>query len=835
MSNLFTYETGWLYGKNGSTGPYKFTCTVDLKSQSVANNTSKIAVKITLKGNSNDGRHLWTANAAINQPHGVLSGDVEKTGNGIVGYDRSTTPITVVSKTVNVLHNANGTKTLSITFGWVAGALVYYPDTQTFTTASITLPTIPRASSIVAENALISDDSGTLDYTITSAAAFYHKLILSFNGHTQELLSGQQITSTYNGSIEYSDLLEWLGDTVSASLKLTLYTYNDSAMTDLVGSKSATYTVLKTSMPEADGSVSGMFPKLFPANATEFITNGITTLTDVLSCVVTEERNGSFELEMVVAASTPYFEEIEIGRLIVVKPNHIQPLQAFEIYEIGRPINKRVTIKACHISYRANYIPVLPFEATGMVDTIIGLNVNAVEVNPFIISTDIDNETSVYKQKEPQSLRARLGGSRGSLLDTFGGEYLWDNFNIVLMTSRGADNNVQLRVGKNITDLRQTLNFDGVITGVLPYWVNFEDESVIYGEAQYSESADNYAYARTASVDFSTDFESEPSVAALNQKALDYVEQSKLALPSNNIKVKFIDLADTEEYKDSPLERVNLCDIVTVVYESLGISYKAKVVKLKYDPIAGRTIEAEIGDARSSLSETIQGVVSVPESQSGGGSGDSVHFLDSWPQARPITANIAPTSDARMFHFLSSSTMTEGKPDSDGHIVNFQWDNSNVVGTELYLHNRANNHNALGIRGGQAGGTWNDWAYADVRRELWTGTTQGGGNISLDCSAYSYIKVWVHAYNTIFPVYVDLTKAPGRTRAEATGNTAFRGSAASPVINTSNNVKTYLAVVEMNAAKSTVYIRNIGYYSGTTWTNGNSNAEYYAFKIEGYL
>ena len=40
-------------------------------------------------------------------------------------------------------------------------------------------------------------------------------------------------------------------------------------------------------------------PRLFPAEATAFTTEGLGALTDAISCTVTEERNGAFELSMV--------------------------------------------------------------------------------------------------------------------------------------------------------------------------------------------------------------------------------------------------------------------------------------------------------------------------------------------------------------------------------------------------------------------------------------------------------------------------------------------------------------------------------------------------------
>ena len=41
-----------------------------------------------------------------------------------------------------------------------------------------------------------------------------------------------------------------------------------------------------------------MIPVLYRANATEFTTFGLGALSDAISCEVTEERNGAFELVM---------------------------------------------------------------------------------------------------------------------------------------------------------------------------------------------------------------------------------------------------------------------------------------------------------------------------------------------------------------------------------------------------------------------------------------------------------------------------------------------------------------------------------------------------------
>lgn len=349
-----------------------------------------------------------------------------------------------------------------------------------------------------------------------------------------------------------------------------------------------------------------MIPRL--VNTYPFTGTGI-TLTDTISCKVTEERNGAFELEMVVATTTPYFEEIKEGRYILAKPNHTQGAQAFEIYEISRPINQRVTIRAHHISYRLSFIPVEPFSCTGITDTLNGLISHSIETNPFTFTTTITNEQSTYNQTAPASIRSRLGGTEGSVLDVFGGEYVWDNLTVSLLLHRGQDNGVQLRVAKNISALEQTTNLENVVTGALPYWSNEDGTVNLYGDIQYNSHANDYDYKRTVLLDLSEQFETAPSSTQLNTAAQQYVNQTNLGIVNTNIKLSFVDLADTNEYEGSPLERVNLCDTVTVIYNPLSITYQAKAIRLTYDVLAERTLEVEVGDAKSTIAKTISDLV----------------------------------------------------------------------------------------------------------------------------------------------------------------------------------------------------------------------------------
>lgn len=354
-----------------------------------------------------------------------------------------------------------------------------------------------------------------------------------------------------------------------------------------------------------------MKPILFAESATQFNTNGIGRLSDAIYCDVVEERNGLYELEMQYPISGQHYEDITIRSIVVVKPSANAGLQAFRIYKITKPINGKVTIYAQHVSYDLTKNVVMPFSvtaaATAANTTLQGLKTHAVETCPFDFWTDV-NTVASYSQSIPASIRQRLGGVEGSVLDQFGGEYEWDNFTVKLHKNRGIEKDVTLRYGKNITDLEQEENIANTVTGVVPFWVNTDKtESVTLPEnVVYAPNADRYSSKLTVPLDLSGEWEEKPTEAQLRAKAQAYVNQAGFGLPKVSIKVSFVNLADTEEYKDIlPLQEVSLCDTIKVQFERLGIDTTAKIVSTDYDVLNERYNSIQVGSIKESFATVI--------------------------------------------------------------------------------------------------------------------------------------------------------------------------------------------------------------------------------------
>jgi len=347
-----------------------------------------------------------------------------------------------------------------------------------------------------------------------------------------------------------------------------------------------------------------MIPILYSPTETNFTTNGLGGLSDCISCEVTEERNGAYTMQIVYPIDGLHFSNIAHSSIIKAIPSDGATEQLFRIYKISKPLNGKVTIEAEHISYQLSFIPVSPFTASNCAGALSGLVSHSMETNPFTVWTD--KETSAtYKQTLPASFRSQLGGVQGSILDVYGGEYEFDNYTVKLHASRGADNGVTLRYGKNITDIKQEENIENTITGICPYWTD-SDGNTVTGDIQYAEGADNFPYKRTVVMDFSGDYQDKPTKAELEAHARSYISSNRVGVPRISIDVSFIALWQTDEYKNiANLERVKLCDIVTVEFEKLGISAKAKVVETVYDVLKERYTSIEIGESRTDLASTL--------------------------------------------------------------------------------------------------------------------------------------------------------------------------------------------------------------------------------------
>ena len=363
---------------------------------------------------------------------------------------------------------------------------------------------------------------------------------------------------------------------------------------------------------------------LYDHDEEAFTSNGLGALPDAASCTVTEERNGGYEVEMEYPLTGSHFSDIQKRRILYVKPNPYDDPQPFRIYSITKPINGIVTVHAAHLSYdtSGSIVKLFPADAGSASAAMSYLKNFSVPSTPFTFFTNVGKSGTMSVPK-PSSIRSLLGGSDGSILDTFGGEYLFDKWNISLLESRGSNRGVTIRYGKNMTDLEQEENDTDFYTGVYPFWYSeSEDGGLVTLSANDGivNAPGNYDFVKIMPLDLSSeDFSKEttdsegytttiekPTEAELLAAAQKYIADNKIGIPKVSLDVSFVMLAQTEEYKDfARLETVKLCDTVTVEFEKLGVKTTAKCIKTVYNVLTDKYDSIELGEPKSSLAETV--------------------------------------------------------------------------------------------------------------------------------------------------------------------------------------------------------------------------------------
>ena len=332
-----------------------------------------------------------------------------------------------------------------------------------------------------------------------------------------------------------------------------------------------------------------MIPCLYDSRETKFNHNGIGKLADAQSCTVTEKRNGSYELKLICPADGIHAEMLEEGNIILAKPSDTMQPQPFRIYKITTPIDGKLEVQARHISYQLNFITVSPFSVSGCAGAVQGLKSHAASDCPFSVWTDVAS-SAMFTVSVPASFRNCLGGMDGSVLDTFGGEFEWDRYTVKFHRARGADHNVHIVYGKNLTDFKMEKSIENTITGVHPYWVDNETQAVMeLPEKVVMVGRKSVPYQKITVLDCTSAFQEKPSEAALREYAQDYIDTTSLTEPEVDIKIDFIQLWNTPGYEDVvQAEQVSLCDTVHVYISKLGIEASSKVTETEYDSLLER-------------------------------------------------------------------------------------------------------------------------------------------------------------------------------------------------------------------------------------------------------
>lgn len=347
-----------------------------------------------------------------------------------------------------------------------------------------------------------------------------------------------------------------------------------------------------------------MIPILYDTNETNFNSNGLGRLRDAIECKVSEERNSIYEADFQYPVTGANFDRIRVGRIIGVTHNESEDIQPFDIVSYTKPINGIVTFHCTHISYRQSYMTVVGSNINSLADafTLLG---TAEPTNPFTYQTD--KASTAYMagaDGKPKSVRSLLGGTEGSILDTYGGEYEWDKFKVILHSSRGTTRPFSIRYGVNMLEYNEDYDTQGSYSSCIPYWTN--NTETVVGDRQFATGVTIANRGECVPLDVSDKFESQPTKAEVEAMGLSVMNSRNTYNPTQTIHVEFARLQDVPDYENfKRLYQCDLCDTINVVFPDYKSTGQFKIVKTVWNVLKDRYESMELGDLSISLAEAL--------------------------------------------------------------------------------------------------------------------------------------------------------------------------------------------------------------------------------------
>ncbi len=320
-------------------------------------------------------------------------------------------------------------------------------------------------------------------------------------------------------------------------------------------------------------------------------------------CVLKLELNGICDIE----GEHPFDDEGRWkhikGGAIIACPTPYSDKQLFRIYH-APPNMTGVKFYARHIFFDLDDDTLLDVRPTNL-NCEDALN-KILEGTRYRGHSNISSiNTSHYIRKS--RLQAICSDDDNSLVNKYGGERLYDNFDVYIQDRIGSDKGVRAEFGYNLIEIEGGPNLDGVITSIIP--VGY-DGLMLDGSTPWVDSPliNKYDHVIRRTVDMG-DIKVKGSEA--DEYGYNTIEEARQAMidrcnelfeggidkPTVNYNVDMLDLSTTTAYENYiQLEKVSIGDTVTCIHGDLDIDLKARCISIEWDCITETPINLELGD-----------------------------------------------------------------------------------------------------------------------------------------------------------------------------------------------------------------------------------------------
>lgn len=229
----------------------------------------------------------------------------------------------------------------------------------------------------------------------------------------------------------------------------------------------------------------------------------------------------------------------------------------------------------------------------------------------YSVSSDITSKATAYYEWVTL-LEAISGDEENTFLRRWGGEILYDNFTIIINKQIGEDNGLEIRYGKNLRGIEETVDMQDLVTRIWPK--TYAGHPTKYGYIKSPREGD-YPIVRQCTITYDNirykdDINDEAKeieegrIVVHNQDEIDHalyqaVTESFAAgidRPVITLSVDMVQLGNTEQYAEfRGLESVSLGDTVHVFSENIGITTAMRVFSLEYDALRERVDKITLG------------------------------------------------------------------------------------------------------------------------------------------------------------------------------------------------------------------------------------------------
>ena len=234
----------------GQTDKYSLLLDVSEKSYSIENNTSQIEWRVGIRSNTAYHNHYGLSETYVVNINGTVVHNAVHTPTVNSGAT-----VWVASGTTTVSHNADGSKSISVSASFNNADRGTYSPTTGSCSGSLKLTTIPRATTPSIDKPSL-DCGSAIKISGTSASSnFSHKVYVTWNGTKTQI--GTIASGTTTPSFSYTIPTDWeknIPDSTSGIATFTLETISGSTS---VGSKTINATIkVRSGVVPSIGTVS---------------------------------------------------------------------------------------------------------------------------------------------------------------------------------------------------------------------------------------------------------------------------------------------------------------------------------------------------------------------------------------------------------------------------------------------------------------------------------------------------------------------------------------------------------------------------------------------------